>query len=87
MDLEIIILSGISLTEKDKYHLYMMWILSEIRDYHTKWNKSDRERQISFIYDVNTLIYETEIDSWTWETNLWLPKGKKGRGYKLGVWD
>ena len=55
------------------------------RDYHTKWSKSDRERQISLIYDVNTLIYEIEIDSWTWETDWWLPKGKMGRGDKLGV--
>ena len=42
-------------------------------DYHTKWNKSDRERQI---YDItymknlkkkgiNELIYQTETDSQT----------------------
>ena len=38
-------------------------------DYHTKWNKSDRERQI--VYDItymwdlkknDTNIYKTEID-------------------------
>ena len=28
--------------------------------------------------DTNELIYKTEIDSQTWETNLWLPKGKGG---------
>ena len=43
------------------------------RDYHTKWSKSDRERQI--LYDVtymwnlnnhtNELIYKTETDSQT----------------------
>ena len=41
------------------------------RDYHTKWSKSERERQISYDitymwnlkYDTNDLIYKTEIDS------------------------
>ena len=42
------------------------------RDYHTKWSKSDRERQIYDItymwnlkYDTNELIYQTETDSQT----------------------
>ena len=43
------------------------------RDYHTKWSKSERERQIPYDitymwnlkYDTNELIYETEIDSQT----------------------
>ena len=56
------------------------------RDYHTKWSKSDRERQISYDttfmqnlkYDTNELIYKTETDSQTQKTNLWLPKGKGG---------
>ena len=34
------------------------------RDYHTKWNKSDKERQISYVKseknDTNELIYKTE---------------------------
>ena len=43
-------------------------------DYHTKWSKSDRERQISsdITYmqnlkknDTNKLIYKTETDSQT----------------------
>ena len=41
------------------------------RDYHTKWSKSERERQISYDiiymwilkYDTHELIYEIEIDS------------------------
>ena len=41
------------------------------RDYHTKWSKSERERQISYDitymwnlkYDTDELIYETETDS------------------------
>ena len=43
------------------------------RDYHTKWSKSERERQISYDttymwnlkYDTNETIYETETDSQT----------------------
>ena len=38
------------------------------RDYHTKWSKSDRERQICYTYmwnrknSINELIYQTETD-------------------------
>ena len=53
------------------------------RDYDTKWSKSERERQISYItymwnlkYDTDELIYETKADSQTQKTNLWLPVGK-----------
>ena len=50
------------------------------RDYRTK---SERERQISYTftpmwnlkYDTNELIYETETDSQTQRTDLWLPGG------------
>ena len=44
------------------------------RDYHTKWCKSDKERQISYDVtyvwnlkqnDTNELIYKTEIESQT----------------------
>ena len=38
-------------------------------------------------YDTNELIYETETDSETQKTNLWLPKGKGDGRDKLGVWD
>ena len=60
MDLESIILSEVSQTEKDKYHdITYMWNLK---------------------YDINKLIYKTEIDSQTEKTNLWLPKGKVEEG-------
>ena len=36
--------------------------------------------------NTNELIYKTEIDSETEETNLGLPKGKSGGRDKLGVW-
>ena len=43
------------------------------RDYHTKWSKSGRERQIPYDitymwklnYDTNELTYETKVDSQT----------------------
>ena len=58
------------------------------RDYHTKWSRLDRERQISYDIthmwnlilksDTNELIYKTETDLHILKTNLWLPKGKPG---------
>ena len=53
--------------------------------------KSERERQIphdttymwNLKYDTNELIYETETDTQTLRTELWLPKKEDG----LGVWD
>ena len=61
MDLESIILSEISQTEKDKYHMISLTcgILKN---------------------DTDELIYKTEKDPQTWKTNLWLPKGKGGKG-------
>ena len=53
------------------------------KDYHTKWNKKEKDRyhMISLICriqknDTNELIYKTKTDSQTLKTNLWLPKGK-----------
>ena len=37
--------------------------------------------------NTNELIYKTEADSQTLKTNLWLPKGKRREGDKLGAWD
>ena len=61
------------------------------RDYHTNWNKTERERQIPYDiiymwnpkYDTNELTYETETD-------LWLPRGMGlGEGWigSLGLAD
>ena len=55
--------------------------------YYTKWNKSDRKRQIYntthmwnliFLNDANELIYETETDLHILWTTLWLIKEKCG---------
>ena len=68
------------------------------RDYHTKWSKSDRERQISYDitymwnlkYDTNEPIYETETESRTWRTDWSLPMGRgleEGWSGRLGLAD
>ena len=36
-------------------------------------------------YDTNELIYETETGSQTQRTDLWLPKGGRGRDWEFGV--
>ena len=65
------------------------------RDYHTKWNKSDGERQISYAitymwnlkYDTNELIYETETHRHRKQIYGY-QRGKGGGGRdKLGGWD
>ena len=59
------------------------------RDYHTKWSKSERERQIPYDitymwnlkYDTNDeLIYKRETDSQTENRLTVTKKGKQGEG-------
>ena len=68
------------------------------RDLHAKCGLSYRERQILYDisymwnlkYDTDELIYETETDSWTQKTDLWLPRGRRereGRIWSLGLAD
>ena len=37
-------------------------------------------------YDANELIYETETDSQTEKTDLWLPRGRGRERDGLGIW-
>ena len=61
------------------------------RCYHTKWSKSEWERQIPYDItykgnlksDTNEFIYKRETDSQTWRTGLWLTKGGRDG---LEVW-
>ena len=62
---------------------------------HTKWSKSEREKQIpyditykkSIKYDTNELIYETETDADIEEGRVVAKgEGSWGKG-GLGVWD
>jgi len=56
-------------------------------------SKSKRERQIPYgityiwnvIYGTNEPIYRKETNSWTWRTDLWLPRGKGKKWDGLGV--
>ena len=58
-----------------------------LRDYHAKWGKSDRERQISYDItymwniknDTNGLIYKTETHSHL-ENKPMVTKGERWRG-------
>ena len=63
------------------------------RDYHTKWSKSDRERQI--LYDItyiwNLKIVQMDLFTKLKQTHrhskqIMVTKGEGGRD-KLGVWD
>ena len=66
--------NGISLSQKKEGNNAICSNMDGLRDYHPKWSKSDRERQI--LYDIasmwnlkkndtNELIYKTEIDPQT----------------------
>ena len=69
------ICNGILLSHKKEWNKAIWRNMNGPRDYHTKWSKSDSERQISndVIYmwnlktknDTNELIYKTELDSHT----------------------
>ena len=64
--------NGILVSHKKEWNNVICSNTDATRDYHTKWSKSERERQIPFItyiwnlkYGTNEPIYETETDSQT----------------------
>ena len=68
------IYNGILLSHKKEWNNATCSNMIGPRDYHTKWSKSDRERQIShditYMWnlkknDTNELIYKIETDSQT----------------------
>ena len=67
------IYNGILLSHKKKQNNAICSNMDVTRDYHTKWSKSERERQIphditytwNLKYDTNEPVYETETDSGT----------------------
>ena len=74
MDKDVVhIYKGILLSHKKEWNNAICRDMDGPRDYHTKWGKSDRERQKPYEttymwnlkYDTNELIYETETDSQT----------------------
>ena len=65
MDLESILLSEVSQTEKDKYLWYKLYVES-------------KKKMIKM--NLYELKYKKEINSEAQKTNLWLPKRKRGGG-------
>ena len=65
------IYNGILLSHKGEWNNAIGSNIDGPRDYHTKWSKSVRERQIPYYityiwnlkYDTNELIYKTETES------------------------
>ena len=63
------------------------------RDYQTKASKSDKDNHHGIIYmwdlnnSTNELTSKTETNSQIQKINSLLPKGKRWRRDKLGVWD
>ena len=63
--------NGILLSHKKEWNDAIFSNMDGPRDYHTKWSKSERERQIPYDitymwnlkYDTNEPIYKTETDS------------------------
>ena len=65
--------NGILLSHKKEWNNAVCTNMDVTRDYHTKWRKSERERQIPYDitymwnlkHDTNEHIYETETESQT----------------------
>ena len=65
--------NGILFSHKREWNNDICSNMDGPRDYHTKWSKSEWERQIPYDitymwnlkYDTNELIYKTEADSQT----------------------
>ena len=89
------IYNGILLSHKKKQNWVICSYMDGPRDYHTKWNKSGREKQISY-----NITYKWNLKKWyKWtylqnrnrltgiENKLMVTKGERGGRDKLGVWD
>ena len=66
--------------------------MDRLRDYHTKWNKSDKDKYHMIPYVESKKWYRwTYIQNGNWLTDIenklnGYLRGKGGRGDKLGVW-
>ena len=90
------IYNGILLSNKEEWNNVIYSNMGGPRDDHTKWSKSDRERQIS--YDITYMWSLKKWYKWTYlqnrnrltdiENKFMVIKGKRGGMMdKLGVWD
>ena len=81
------IYNGIVLSHKKEWNNAICSNMDAPRDYHTKWNKSERERQISYAitymwnlkYGTNEPIYKTKTDSHREQTCGCQGGGERGR--------
>ena len=86
--------SGLLLSHKKEWNNAICSSMGGSRDHHLKWSQSERERQILYDiiymwnlkYDTNEPIYETETDSQTKRTDLWLLRERRGEGHGEGSW-
>ena len=70
------IYNGILLSHKKEQNRVICRDMDGLRDCHTEWNKSEREKQISYIntYEkigIDDLIYKAEIETQMQRTNVW----------------
>ena len=89
------IYNGILLSHKKEWNNTICSNMDGPRDYHTKWSKSDRERQI--LYDITYMWNLKKWHKWTYlqnrnrltdfENKPVLPNGKVGGGinYEFGI--
>ena len=88
---------GIFLSHKKEWNIAICSNTDGPRDFHSKWSKADRERQIlygiKYICDLknnaNKSIYKTETESETWKTTYGYQreKGREGQIRSLGLTD
>ena len=89
------IYNGILLSHKKEWNNATYSNMDVTRDYHTKWSKSERERQIphgitcmwNLKYGTNESMYKTETDSQTQRRELWLSRGRgwEREGLEFGI--
>ena len=90
--------TGILFSPKKEWNNAICSNMDATRGYHTKWKKSERERQIPYDitymwtlkYNTNEPIYETEVDSRHREQTCGCQRGEKvseGWTWRLGLAD
>ena len=87
--------NGILLNHKKEWNNAICSNMDGPRNHHTKWSKSERERQIPYDitymwnlkYVTDELIYKTETDFRHRKQTCGYQRGKEVGRDKLGVWD
>ena len=58
------IYNGLLLSHKKEWNLIIFDIMGAARDYYAKWNKSDRERHISYDFTYMRNLKKKTTDKW-----------------------